>query len=89
MEEGEGFNWLLFRVIAQQKQDTNEIEGQSNNAGFQESPAESSCADEEAVGGSLDDLGSGRVPGKTASGPDGDSKIDEVLGQGLGITTQV
>ena len=49
----------------------------------------SSGADQEAVGGALDDLGNGRVPGFAASGPDGDGEADELLGQGLSIGTRV
>ena len=48
---------------------------------------EFSGADQEVVGGLLDDLGAGRGSGFAASVPDGDGEAGEVLSQGIGIGT--
>ena len=57
--------------------------------GFDRLVVESSGADQEAVGGPLDDLGNGRGSEFTASGPDGDGEAAELLGQGLETGTRV
>ena len=51
--------------------------------------AGSSSTDQDAVGGSLDDLSDGRVPGFTASGPDGDGEAEQLQGRCAGVRSRV
>ena len=50
---------------------------------------ESSSADQEAVGGPLEDPGNSCYPGVPGASRDGDGEADEVLRYGLGIRSRV